>query len=62
VNDLEIAEAARAGGIGISALSPLHLTPRLERGLLVGYGRLPEPSIRAAVAALGDVIEAIAGP
>jgi GntR family transcriptional regulator/MocR family aminotransferase len=62
VNDLDIAEAARAGGIGISALSPLHLTPRLERGLLVGYGRLPEPSIRAAVAALGDVIEAIAGP
>jgi GntR family transcriptional regulator/MocR family aminotransferase len=61
VDDAEVAEAARTRRIGVSALSPLHLTPRPERGLLLGYGRLPEPSIREAVAALADVIEDVAG-
>jgi GntR family transcriptional regulator/MocR family aminotransferase len=55
-DDVEIADAARARGIGVSALSPLHLTAGSEQGLLLGYGRLPEPSIPGAVAALSKVV------
>jgi GntR family transcriptional regulator/MocR family aminotransferase len=55
-DDVEIADAARARGIGISALSPLHLAARSTRGLLLGYGRLPEPSIHEAVAVLASVV------
>lgn len=62
VNDLELAEEASRHGINITALSRLHLTPRLERGLLLGYGRLPEPrtkrpsrrSARALAPTLGE--------
>jgi GntR family transcriptional regulator / MocR family aminotransferase len=54
--DVAIANAARARGIGVSALSPLHLTAASQRGLLLGYGRLPEPSIPGAVAALSKVV------
>jgi GntR family transcriptional regulator/MocR family aminotransferase len=56
VDDVGIAHAARARGIGVSALSPLHLVPRSQRGLLLGYGRLPEPSIPRAAAALSKVV------
>ena len=56
VDDREIARAAESRGIGVSALSPLHLAPSPERGLLLGYGRLSEPSVEQAVAALADVI------
>jgi GntR family transcriptional regulator/MocR family aminotransferase len=56
VDDVEIAEAARSHGIGLSALSPLHLAACPERGLLLGYGRLPEPSIDQAVEALSKLI------
>jgi GntR family transcriptional regulator/MocR family aminotransferase len=55
-DDVEIADAASARGIGVSALSLLHLAPSPERGLLIGYGRLPEPSIDKAVATLSAVI------
>lgn len=51
-DDLELVEEASRHGINITALSRLHLTPRSERGLLLGYGRLPEPSIEPAVDAL----------
>jgi GntR family transcriptional regulator / MocR family aminotransferase len=56
VDDTAIAEAAASRGIGIRALSPLHLTPRGERGLLLGFGRLSESQIEAAVGALASVI------
>ena len=56
VDDVEIVKAARSKGIGLSALSPLHLAARPERGLLLGYGRLSEPSIPEAVEALSKVI------
>lgn len=59
VDDLELVEAASARGINISALSPLLLSPPAERGLLVGYGRLPEPSIDGAVDALAATIGAV---
>jgi GntR family transcriptional regulator/MocR family aminotransferase len=55
-DDVGVADRARARGVAVSALSPLHLTPRPERGLLLGYGRLPEPSIGNAVAALSAAI------
>jgi GntR family transcriptional regulator/MocR family aminotransferase len=56
VDDVAIADAAASHGIGVRALSPLHLTPSRERGLLLGYGRLSESRIEAAVGALSSVI------
>jgi GntR family transcriptional regulator/MocR family aminotransferase len=56
VDDIELVDKAASQGINISALSPLHLTPRPQRGLLIGYGRLPEPSIEQAVEALGAAL------
>jgi len=41
-DDVCLAEAAAAPGINISPLSRFHLAPSPERGLLAGYGRLPE--------------------
>jgi GntR family transcriptional regulator / MocR family aminotransferase len=58
VEDVEIAAAARSNGIGISALSPLHLEAHTERGLLLGYGRLREPSIPEAVTAVSNIVKA----
>jgi GntR family transcriptional regulator/MocR family aminotransferase len=55
-DDVGLAEAAAAAGIGISPLSPLHLTPDTQRGLLLGFGRLPEHNIRGAVDALWSVL------
>jgi GntR family transcriptional regulator / MocR family aminotransferase len=56
VDDVGIANAARSDGISVSALSPLHLAPSPDRGLLIGYGRLPEPTIETAVRALTSVL------
>jgi hypothetical protein len=39
IDDVEVADRVKSQGIGISALSPLHLTPRLDRGLLLGLWR-----------------------
>src|SRR5947209_4524154 len=50
------ARSPLTSGCSRAALSPLHLTPGPERGLLVGYGRLPEPSIESAVAALAGAV------
>jgi len=56
-DDVEIADAARSRGVGVGALSLLHLTPAPERGLLLGYGRLHESSIEPAVGALATVVQ-----
>jgi GntR family transcriptional regulator/MocR family aminotransferase len=56
VDDVALAEAAAARGIGVRPLSPLHLEPARSRGVLLGYGRLPENRIESAVAALAAVI------
>jgi GntR family transcriptional regulator/MocR family aminotransferase len=56
VDDAEIAYAAASRGIRVGALSPLHLTPSRERGLLLGYGRLSESRVADAVAALSSVL------
>ena len=56
-DDVAIADAAVSRGIHVRALSPLHLTPSRERGLLLGYGRLAESRIDVAVGALSSVIK-----
>jgi GntR family transcriptional regulator/MocR family aminotransferase len=56
VDDLELVEHAAHHSINISALSPLHLTPQPDRGLLLGHGRLPEPSIERAAEELATVV------
>ena len=56
VDDVAIADTAASRGIGVRALSPLHLAPSRERGLLLGYGRLSESRIEDAVSALSSVI------
>ena len=56
VDDVALADAAASRGIGVRALSPLHLNRSSQRGLLLGYGRLSESRIEAAVGALSSVI------
>jgi GntR family transcriptional regulator/MocR family aminotransferase len=56
VDDVAISEAAASGRIGVRPLSPLHLLPSQDRGLLLGYGRLSEGRIDQAVGALSAVI------
>jgi GntR family transcriptional regulator/MocR family aminotransferase len=58
VDDLQLVKAASGRGIHLSALSPLYLSPPPQRGLLLGYGRLPEPSIERAVDALAATVGA----
>jgi GntR family transcriptional regulator / MocR family aminotransferase len=55
-DDVAIVEAAASRRIGVRPLSPLHLIPSQERGLLLGYGRLPEGRIDQAIGALSAVI------
>jgi GntR family transcriptional regulator / MocR family aminotransferase len=55
-DDAALAQAAAARGVGITALSPLHLARSPDRGLLLGFGRLPEHKIPLAVDALWTVL------
>ena len=55
-DDTALAETAAARGVGITALSPLHLARSPDRGLLLGFGRLPEHKIPQAVDALWSVL------
>ena len=61
-DDIALAEAAAAQGINISPLTPLHLAPSRHRGLLVGFGRLPEHNIPAAAGALASVLAETGAP
>ncbi|MFG1624750.1 PLP-dependent aminotransferase family protein [Kribbella sp. NPDC049227] len=56
-DDIAIAGAAASQGIGVKALSPLQLTPSRDRGLVLGYGRLPETKIDEATAALAALLK-----
>jgi GntR family transcriptional regulator/MocR family aminotransferase len=56
VDDVAVAGAAASRGISVRALSPLHLVPSRDRGLLLGYGRLPGTRIEDAIAALSTVL------
>jgi hypothetical protein len=53
-DDIGLAEAAAARGIGVTALSPLHLARSEDRGLLLGFGRLPEHKIPRCGCAVAD--------
>ncbi len=55
-DDVGLAQAAAASDVGVTALSPLHLIPSPDRGLLLGFGRLPEHRIPGAVQALSLVL------
>jgi GntR family transcriptional regulator / MocR family aminotransferase len=55
-HDDRVAAEAAARGIGVRPLSPMHLAPSDQRGLLLGYGRLPERRIPRAVDALTSVL------
>jgi GntR family transcriptional regulator / MocR family aminotransferase len=57
-DDVAIAAAAATRRIGVQPLSPLHLAPSRERGLVIGYGRLPDSRIDDAVRALTAVLRA----
>jgi GntR family transcriptional regulator / MocR family aminotransferase len=56
-DDTALVDAAAARGIGIDALSPLHLARFPDRGLLLGFGRLPDHKIPSAVDALWTVLK-----
>jgi GntR family transcriptional regulator/MocR family aminotransferase len=56
VDDVAIASAAASQGIGVRALSPLHLTASPDRGLLLDFGRLSETQIDQAVSALSATL------
>ena len=55
-DDRAIAAEAAAVGIGVRALSAMSLDGSGGRGLVLGYGRLPEERIGEAVAALARVL------
>ena len=62
-DDAGLAATAAAQGINITPLSPFHLAPSPDRGLLAGFGRLPEHKIRPAADALaGLLVRAGAAP
>jgi GntR family transcriptional regulator / MocR family aminotransferase len=56
IDDHAIAAEAAVRGIGVRALSPMHLLRSADRGLLLGYGRLPERRIPRALDALASVL------
>lgn len=59
VDDVEVARAAAEAGIGVQALSPMALAPTPSepaRGLVLGFGRLPEARIQPAVTMLANVL------
>ena len=55
-DDRAVKRAALAGGIRLESLSQYAIQDRGQRGLVIGYGRTHEASIRPAVAALGEVL------
>jgi len=57
-DDRGLAEAAASRSVRVTALSPCQLVPSAERGLLLGFGRLPEHKAGPAVRALRDAIAA----
>jgi GntR family transcriptional regulator/MocR family aminotransferase len=58
-DDSQIAFLAAAKGVAVRSLSEFHLDTSARRGLLLGYGRLPDPSIDAAVGELTAVIRSV---
>ena len=55
-DDVAIAEAGARHGLCLTPLSPMHLAPSPEHGLLLGFGRLAEHRIPGAVRALAAAL------
>lgn len=55
-DDVGLTAAAARHGIHLTPLSPMHLAPSPECGLLLGFGRLPEHRVPAAARALAEVL------
>jgi GntR family transcriptional regulator/MocR family aminotransferase len=62
VDDRRVEQSARDAGIAVEALARYTLTDRGQRGLLLGYGRLHESAIPAAIAKLAPVLRAAIPP
>jgi DNA-binding transcriptional MocR family regulator len=62
VDDVEVAAAARNNAVHVEPLSSFSLTGRASGALVLGYGRVPERNIHAAVAALADVVRSARPP
>ena len=62
VDDVALATTAATVGIGVQPLSPLHVAPGAARGLLLGYGRLTESRIEAAIRELARLVAAALQP
>jgi GntR family transcriptional regulator/MocR family aminotransferase len=56
VDDIAVSEAAAARGVRIEALSPMSLVAAPERGLVLGYSRLPAERIEGAVETLVEIL------
>jgi GntR family transcriptional regulator/MocR family aminotransferase len=59
LDDVRVVEAAAARGLRVEALSPHSITPVPSSGLVLGYGRVHETSIPAAVAELAATFAAM---
>jgi GntR family transcriptional regulator / MocR family aminotransferase len=56
VDDIAVAEAAAARGVRVEALSPMSLVAASERGVILGYSRLPTERIEGAVDGLVGIL------
>jgi GntR family transcriptional regulator/MocR family aminotransferase len=56
VDDIALAEAAATRGVRVEALSPMSLVAAPERGLVLGYSRLPAERIESAVDGLVGIL------
>jgi GntR family transcriptional regulator / MocR family aminotransferase len=59
LDDVRVVEAAAARGLRVEALSPHAITPVPSSGLVLGYGRVHETAIPAAVGELVATFETI---
>ncbi|HYH92167.1 MAG TPA: PLP-dependent aminotransferase family protein, partial [Candidatus Saccharimonadales bacterium] len=57
-DDIQVAADAASRGIGVKALSPMAVDGAGQRGLVLGYSRVPETRVDGAVAALADSLAA----
>jgi GntR family transcriptional regulator/MocR family aminotransferase len=61
VDDASVARAAEGIGVRVPPLSRFALAPAARGGLVIGYGRIHEEALEAAVAALARVVRAASG-
>jgi GntR family transcriptional regulator/MocR family aminotransferase len=62
VDDIAVARSAEARGVRIEALSPMSLVAAPERGLVLGYSRLPAERIDDAVEGLAEILREFGAP